>query len=228
MKGKAMKNHLLIQVCAKLIIGLIAVGLLLFLPAGTLHYWNAWVFIGVLFIPMLTVGSVLLWKAPDLLAKRMNTKEKEAEQKLVVLLSLVMFVGGFIVAALDFRYGWSRLPDWVALTAAAVFLLSYGLYAEVIRENAYLSRTVEVQENQKVIDTGLYGIVRHPMYLATLTLFMSMPLLLGSFYAFLIFLIYPALIVKRIQNEETVLKNGLDGYREYMKKVRYRIIPYIW
>lgn len=223
-----MKNHLFINVCVKLIMGLIAVGLLLFLPAGTFYYWNAWVFMGVLFIPMLAVGGVLLWRAPDLLAKRMNTKETETEQKQVVLLSLVMFTGGFIVAALDFRYGWSRLPDWVVLAAAAVFLLSYGLYAEVIRENAYLSRTVEVQENQKVIDTGLYGIVRHPMYLATLTLFLSMPLILGSFYAFIIFLIYPLLIVKRIQNEEAVLKNGLKGYDEYMKKVKYRIIPYIW
>jgi protein-S-isoprenylcysteine O-methyltransferase Ste14 len=167
-------------------------------------------------------------KSPDLLAKRLNTKEKEIEQKQVILLSLFMFVGGFIVAALDFRYSWSKLPDWIIIMAVVIFLISYALYAEVMRENAYLSRTVEVQVSQKVICTGLYGIVRHPMYLATITLFMSIPLILGSVYAFIIFLIYPLLITKRIKNEEAVLKEGLDGYIEYTEKIKYRLIPYIW
>jgi len=177
---------------------------------------------------MFAAGIILLIKSPDLLAKRLNTKEKEIEQKQVILLSLFMFIGGFIVAALDFRYSWSRLPDWIIITAAVIFLISYALYAEVMRENVYLSRTVEVQESQKVICKGLYGIVRHPMYLATITLFLSIPLILGSVYAFIIFLIYPLLITKRIKNEEAVLKEGLDGYIEYTKKVRYRLIPYIW
>lgn len=222
-----MKN-LFLKVCAKLVMGLAAVALLRFLPAGTVFYWNAWILIGILFIPMLAVWGFLLRRSPDLLAKRMNTKEKETEQKQVVLLSLLMFIGGFVAAGLDYRYGWSRLPVWLVIAAAAVFLISYGLYAEVIRENSYLSRTVEVQKDQKVVDTGLYGIVRHPMYLATLTLFMSMPLILGSVYAFIIFLIYPFLIVKRIKNEEAVLTEGLDGYHDYMKKVKYRLIPFIW
>jgi protein-S-isoprenylcysteine O-methyltransferase Ste14 len=208
--------------------GLITVCLLLFLPAGSIYYWNAWIFIGVLFVPMFAAGIILLMKSPDLLAKRLNTKEKEIEQKQVILLSLFMFVGGFIVAALDFRYSWSKLPDWIIIMAVVIFLISYALYAEVMRENAYLSRTVEVQVSQKVICTGLYGIVRHPMYLATITLFMSIPLILGSVYAFIIFLIYPLLITKRIKNEEAVLKEGLDGYIEYTEKIKYRLIPYIW
>lgn len=223
-----MKCKLLIQSCTKLLMGLIVVSLLLFLPAGSIYYWNAWIFMGVLFIPMIIVGVILLWKSPDLLAKRLNTKEKEAEQKKVVLLSSFMFAGGFIVAALDFRYSWSELPDWVIITAAVFFLISYGLYAEVIRENTYLSRTVEVQKSQKVIDTGLYGVVRHPMYFATIILFLSMPLILGSAYALIVFLIYPLLIIKRIKNEEAVLREGLDGYIEYTQKVKYRLIPYIW
>lgn len=208
--------------------GLLIISLLLFLPAGSIYYWNAWIFMGILFIPMLAIGIILLIKSPELLVKRLNTKEKEVEQKQVILLSLFMFAGGFIVAALDFRYSWSGLPDGIIITAAVIFLFSYALYAEVMRENAYLSRTVEVQENQKVIDTGLYGVVRHPMYMATITLFLSIPLILGSVYAFLIFLIYPVLITKRIINEETVLKERLDGYIEYTKKVKYRLIPYIW
>jgi protein-S-isoprenylcysteine O-methyltransferase Ste14 len=208
--------------------GLITVCLLLFLPAGSIYYWNAWIFIGVLFVPMFAAGIILLMKSPDLLAKRLNTKEKEIEQKQVILLSLFMFVGGFIVAALDFRYSWSKLLDWIIIMAVVIFLISYALYAEVMRENAYLSRTVEVQVSQKVICTGLYGIVRHPMYLATITLFMSIPLILGSVYAFIIFLIYPLLITKRIKNEEAVLKEGLDGYIEYTEKIKYRLIPYIW
>lgn len=223
-----MNCKLIIQMCIRYLLGLLIVSLLLFLPAGSIYYWNAWIFMGVLFIPMLAIGIILLIKSPELLAKRLNTKEKEVEQKQVILLSLFMFAGGFIVAALDFRYSWSKLPDGIIITAAVIFLLSYALYAEVMRENAYLSRTVEVQENQKVIDTGLYGVVRHPMYMATTTLFLSIPLILGSVYAFLIFLIYPLLITKRIKNEETVLKEGLDGYIEYTKKVKYRLIPYIW
>lgn len=223
-----MRSKLLIQSCTKFLLGFIIVGLLLFLPAGSIYFWNAWIFMGLLFIPMFIAGIILLWKSPDLLAKRLNTREKEAAQRQVIVLSLFMFVGGFLVAAFDFRYGWSKLPDWVSLAAAAIFLISYGLYAEVVRENAYLSRTIEVQKNQKVIDTGLYGIVRHPMYFATLLLFLSMPLILGSWYAFIIFLLYPVLVIKRIKNEETVLLKGLDGYQEYTRKIKYRLIPYIW
>ena len=223
-----MKWKLLIQACVKLFLGLIIVSLLLFLPAGSVYYWNAWIFICVLFIPMFIAGIILLWRSPDLLAKRLNSKEKETEQKQVILLSSLMFIGGFIVAALDFRHSWSKLPDWIMIISVVVFLISYGLYAEVIRENAYLSRTIEVQENQKVIDTGLYGIVRHPMYFATIFLFLSIPLILGSIYAFIIFLMYPLLIIKRIRNEEIVLREGLNGYIEYTQKVKYRLIPYIW
>lgn len=223
-----MRWELLIQACIKFLLGLIIVGLLLFLPAGSIYYWNAWIFIGVLFIPMFIAGIILLWKSPDLLAKRLNAKEEEIEQKKVIALSFLMFVCGFIVAALDYRYSWSQLPDWLIIISVIIFLSSYVLYTEVIRENAYLSRTIEVQENQKVIDTGLYGIVRHPMYFATVFLFLSMPLILGSIYSFIIFLMYPILIVKRIKNEEVVLREGLDGYIEYTRKVKYRLIPYIW
>jgi len=223
-----MQSKLLIQAITKFLMGLVVVSIVLFLPAGTIHYWNAWLFMGVLFIPMFMAGLILLLKAPNLLAKRMNVKEKETEQKQVVGLSLLMFAGGFIVAALDFRYSLSKLPDWVVVAAVIIFLISYGLYGEVMRENAYLSRTVEVQEDQKVIDTGLYGIVRHPMYFATVLLFLSIPLMLGSVYAFIIFLIYPFLLVKRIKNEEAVLREALTGYAEYTKKVKYRLIPFIW
>jgi len=223
-----MQNKLLIQAITKFLMSLAVVSMLLFLPAGTIHYWNAWLFMGALFIPMFVVGLILLRKSPTLLAKRMNVKEEETEQKQVIGLSLLMFVGGFIVAALDFRYSWSDLPNWIIVAAMIIFLISYGLYAEVIRENAYLSRTVEVQENQKVIDTGLYGIVRHPMYFVTVLLFLSIPIILGSVYAFIIFLIYPFLLVKRIKNEEALLRAGLTGYIEYTKKVKYRLIPFIW
>jgi len=223
-----MQSKLLIQAITKFLMGLIMVSILLFLPAGTIHYWNAWLFMGVLFIPMFIAGLILLLKSPNLLSKRLNVKEKETEQKQVIGLSLLMFVGGFIVAALDFRYSWSKLPDWVIIAAMIIFLISYGLYAEVMRENAYLSRTIEVQENQKVIDTGLYGIVRHPMYFVTVLLFLSMPFILGSVYAFIIFLIYPLILVKRIKNEEAILREELTGYAEYTKKVKYRIIPFIW
>ena len=183
---------------------------------------------GLLFLPILIFGCVLFLKAPELLKKRLASRETESAQKQVIAASLLMFVGGFVVAGLDFRFGWSRVPEWVVIAASVCLLGSYGLYAEVMRENAYLSRTVEVQQGQKVIDTGLYGIVRHPMYMATTVLFLSMPLVLGSWYAFGIFLAYPLLLVKRIKNEEAVLEAGLSGYREYKQKVKYRMFPFIW
>lgn len=219
---------LAIQALTKFAAGIGMIVLILFLPAGTWNYPNGLLFCGLLFVPMLILGAVLLWKAPDLLRKRLASKEKETAQKQVVGLSLLMFVGGFVVAGLDFRFGWSQMPGWVVTAASVVLLISYGLYAEVMRENAYLSRTVEVQEGQKVIDTGLYGLVRHPMYMATTTLFLSIPLVLGSWFAFAIFLLYPVLLVKRIQNEEAVLEAGLPGYVEYKQKVRYRMFPFIW
>ena len=218
----------MIQALVKYMLGLVMVQILLFVPAGTLNYWNGWLFIGLLFVPMLFLGIILFVKAPDLLEKRLNTKEKEGSQRQVIGLSALMFLGGFIVSALDYRVGWTEMPVAVVIVAAVILLLSYGLYAEVMRENAYLSRTVEVQENQQIIDTGLYGIVRHPMYLASTLLFLSIPLVLGSIVGFLIFLIYPVLMVKRIQNEEEVLEKGLKGYSEYKKKVRYRLLPFIW
>lgn len=223
-----MNGKLLIDALVKYFVGLAMVMAILFIPAGTLEYMNAWLFIGLLFIPMLVLGAVLLFKAPALLEKRLNSKEKESEQKSVIGISLIMFLGGFIVSALDYRFGWSDMPIAVVIIAAVVLLLSYAGYAEVMRENAYLSRTVEVQENQKVIDTGLYGIVRHPMYMVTTLLFLSIPLVLGSYIGFVIFLIYPVLLVKRIKNEEEVLEKGLPGYSEYKKKVKYRMIPFIW
>ena len=223
-----MKDNLLVNALTKFCGGFAIVAALLFLPAGTFHYWNAWLFIGVLFIPTFLVGLALLLKSPALLKKRLSTKENETEQKVVIALSFLMFVGGFIVAALDFRFGWSRVPTWAVIAAAGVFLIAYALYAEVMRENAYLSRVVEVQENQKVIDTGLYGVVRHPLYFATLLLFLATPLVLGSLWAFPVFLIYPFLIVKRIRNEEALLEKELTGYPEYMKKVKFRLIPLIW
>lgn len=221
-------KSLFFQAVTKYIAGLILVILLIFLPAGTLAYWNGWLFIGLLFIPMLFLGAVLLFKNPELLKKRLNSKEEESDQKKVIGLSGIMFLGGFIVSALDFRFGWSNMPIVVEIIASVVFLISYGLYAEVMRENAYLSRTVEVQENQKVIDTGLYGIVRHPMYFVTTLLFLMIPLILGSYPGFVIFLFYPFLLVKRIKNEEEILEKGLEGYAEYKKKVRYHMIPLIW
>lgn len=223
-----MRGRLIMQASMKLLSGIILIGLLLFLPAGTIRYWNAWLFVGVLFIPMLFVGCILLIKSPELLIKRLNTKEKETAQKQVIALSLLMFVGGFVVAGLDFRFGWSNLPCWAIITAVIIFLLAYGLYAEVMRENAYLSRTVEVQKEQKVIDTGLYGLVRHPMYFSTVLMFLAVPLILSSIYAFIVFLMYPFLLIKRIKNEEDVLSRELAGYTEYTKKVRYRLIPFIW
>ena len=223
-----MKARLLIQAMVKYLSGLLIVGLLLFLPAGTMHYWNAWLLIGALFIPMLFMGAILLVKSPDLLAKRLKSNETEREQKRVIRLSAMMFIGGMIASALDFRFVWSNMPSWVSLAAAAVLLIAYGLFAEVMRENAYLSRTIEVQEGQCIVDTGLYGIIRHPMYSATLFLFLSIPFVLGSFYAFFIFMLYPFLLGKRILNEEAVLRGSLPGYVAYMEKVRYRVIPFIW
>lgn len=223
-----MDKKLLIRAMTAFLAGLILVMLLVFLPAGTLQFPRGWLFTGLLFVPMLAVGIMLLIKNPALLKKRLDAKESEAEQKGVVLASGVMFLAGFITAGLDFRFDWLQIPMWISLLAAVLFLLSYAMYAEVLRENTYLSRTVRVQENQKVIDTGLYGIVRHPMYSATVLMFLSIPLMLGSAISFCIFLVYPFLIAARIQNEENVLQNGLDGYREYQKKVRYRLIPFIW
>lgn len=223
-----MNIKLLLQACMKFLMGLLFIGILLFLPAGTFMFWNAWLFVGVLFVPMLILGAVLFIKAPDLLKKRLNSKEKENEQKKVIGLSLIGFVAGFVVAGVDFRMGWSDLPQWLVIVASVLFLVSYGLYAEVMRENVYLSRTVEVQENQKVIDTGLYGIVRHPMYSATILMFLSIPIILGSAVVFVIFLFYPILIVKRIRNEEKVLEQGLEGYAEYKKRVKYRLIPLVF
>ena len=223
-----MTKQLLIQAIFKTGSGAILMGLLLFLPAGTVHYWNAWLLLAILFLPMLVVGIVLMRKAPDLLRKRLNTKETESDQITVIIGSSAMFVSGFILAGLDFRFGWLPLPRWVSIAAAVVFLIAYALYVEVLRENAYLSRTVEIQENQKVIDTGLYGIVRHPLYSVTLLLFLSIPLVLGSLISLVVFLFYPFLIAKRIRNEEQVLEAGLEGYTEYKTRVKYRIIPFVW
>ena len=208
--------------------GLILLGVFLFLPAGTLRWGNGWLFLALLFIPMLILGIVLYLRAPGLLEKRLNAKEKQTAQKGVQAWSGLMFMAGFILAGLDFRFQWTVVPAWLVLAASLVFLLSYGMYAEVMRENAYLSRTVEVQSGQKVVDTGLYGIVRHPMYAATVLLFLTIPLVLGSLLSFVIFLSYPTLIVLRIRNEEAVLEAGLDGYTEYKKRVRYRLIPLVW
>ena len=223
-----MTRQLLIQAMLKFFAGVVLLGVLIFLPAGTFYYWNAWLLMGILFVPMFFAGIVMMFKNPDLLRKRLNAKEKEAEQSLVIKLSGLMFILGFVAAGLNFRFRWIALPKWVSWAAAAFFLLSYLLFAEVLRENTYLSRTVEVQENQTVVDTGLYGIVRHPMYSASIVLFLSMPLVLGSLISFVVFLIYPVIISKRICNEEDVLERELTGYTEYKKKVKYKVIPFIW
>ena len=221
-----MDKKLFIQAITKFIFGFIIIALLLFIPAGTLNYWNAWLFIGILFIPMFMVGIILMINNPDLLRKRLNSKENESEQKVLLVLGGVMFSSGFVISGLNYRFQWMTLPKWMIIIATIIFLLAYLLYAEVLRENMYLSRIIEVQENQKVIDTGLYGIVRHPMYASTL--FLSIPLVLDSPVSFLIFLIYPVIIAKRIKNEEQVLEQGLEGYWEYKKKVKYKVIPFIW
>ena len=223
-----MENNLLTQALAKFFLGVIILGILIFLPALSLHYWQGWLLMSILFVPMFVAGLVMLAKNPDLLRKRLNAKEQEAEQKTVVKLSGLLFITAFVVAGLNWRFGWWVLPDWAVWVAAGLFLASYLLYAEALRENTFLSRTIEVQENQKVIDTGLYGIVRHPMYMATTILFLAMPLVLASPFSFLIMLGYIPVIAKRIKNEEKVLEEGLVGYAEYKKKVKYRILPFIW
>ena len=223
-----MDSKLFMQAVTKFLVGLLLVGLLLFLPAGTFAFWQAWLLIFILFVPMFIAGLILMKKSPDLLRKRLNVKEEQTEQKTVILLSGLMFLAAFIAAGLNFRFGWVILSGAVSFVAAIVFLFAYILYAEVMRENAYLSRTVEVQDNQKVIDTGLYGIVRHPMYLSTLLLFLAMPLVLGSIISFAIMLAYIPIISKRIRNEEQVLEEGLEGYKEYKQRVKYKVIPFVW
>ena len=223
-----MDHKLFKQAIAKFLAGLILVGVLLFVPAGTFSYPQAWLLIVILFVPMFIAGLVMMKKSPDLLKKRLNVREEQAEQKAVIAWSALMFLAAFVAAGLSFRFSLLVLPPWVSWAAAVLFLLSYALYAEVLRENAYLSRTVEVQENQRVIDTGLYGVVRHPMYMSTLLLFLSMPLVLGSVISFVITLAYIPIIAARIRNEEQVLEEGLEGYAEYKKRVRFRVIPFIW
>lgn len=226
--GITVSGKLFFQAILKFLLGIVLVGVLVFLPAGTLSFFNGWLFMGILFIPMFIAGIVMIFKNPELLKSRLDAKEKEKDQSLVIKLSGLMFLAGFIVAGLDFRFGWLPLPKGVSIGAAAVFLIAYILYAEVLRENTYLSRTIRVQENQKVVDTGLYGIVRHPMYAVTLLLFLSMPLVLGSLISFIIFMAYPFIIAKRIRHEEEFLEKELDGYSEYKQKVKYRLIPYMW
>ena len=223
-----MDIKLFFQAVLKFLCGFVLVAALLFIPAGSFGYRQAWLLLGILFVPMFCAGIVMLAKNPELLRKRLNAKEKQSEQKAVILLSGLMFLAAFLLAGLNFRFGWMVLPGWVSIAAAVVFLLAYALYAEVLRENVYLSRTVEVQENQKVIDTGLYGVVRHPMYMTTLLLFLSMPLVLGSVLSFAVMLLYIPIIAKRIRNEEQVLEAGLDGYAEYRRRVRYKVIPFVW
>ncbi len=217
-----------VQAIIRFISGLLLVGILLFLPAGTFDYPQAWILIGILFVPMFIAGLIMMRKSPELLRKRLNVREKETEQKKVILFSGLMFIASFITAGLNFRFGWIVMPIWISYVSAGLFLMAYALYGEVLRENEYLSRTIEVQEGQKVVDSGLYGIVRHPMYMCTLVLFLAMPLVLGSVISFLIMLFYLPIIAKRIRNEEAVLEAGLEGYKEYMEKVRYRIIPFVW
>lgn len=223
-----MNKSLLTQALIKLVSGLLLICILIFLPAGSFSFWQGWLFIGILFIPMLTAGVILMRKNPDLLRKRLDAKEKESEQRTVVAMSGFLFLAAFIIAGLNWRFGWWLIPDWAVWVAAGMFLCSYVLYAEVLRENTYLSRTIEVQKGQKVIDTGLYGIVRHPMYMATIILFLSMQLVLASPISFFIMLGYIPVIAKRINNEEHVLEEGLDGYKEYKEKVKNKIIPGIW
>lgn len=228
LRGDFMTIGLFFQALIKFFLGVVLVGMLIFLPAGSFSYFNGWLLMGVLFIPITIAGIVMMLKNPLLLKSRLEGKEKQKDQDIVVKLSGLMFLAGFIVAGLGFRFGWYVLPKVISIGASVVFLLSYLLYAEVMRENTYLSRTIQVQENQKVVDTGLYGIVRHPMYFATLLLFLSIPLVLGSVFSFIIFLAYPFIIAKRIKGEEKLLENELPGYTEYKQKVKYRLIPFIW
>ena len=223
-----MNAKLFVKAITKFLAGALLVGVLLFVPAGTFDYWQAWLLMGILFVPMFAAGLIMMKKSPELLEKRLNAKEEQGEQKVVILFSALMFIAAFIMAGLNYRFGWIVLPIWVSYAAAVVFILAYALYAEVLRKNVYLSRTVEVQENQKVIDTGLYGIVRHPMYMTTFLLFLSMPLVLGSVISFVIMLVYIPIIAKRIRNEEKVLEAGLVDYAEYKQKVKYKVVPFIW
>ena len=223
-----MTIKLFFQALTKFLAGLVLVGVLLFIPAGTLAYWQAWLFIALLVVPMFVVGLILMFRQPELHRKRLDAKEKQEEQKWVVALSGLMFLAMFVVAGFNRRFQWCLLPDWAVYVASVVFLIGYALYAEVLRENVWLSRTIEVQEHQNVIDTGLYGIVRHPMYAATLLLFLAMPLVLASPISFLIMLLYIPIIAKRIRNEEAVLDQGLEGYTEYKQRVRYKVIPFVW
>lgn len=226
--GGVMDTKLLGTALTRVFVGLVIMTLLIFVPAGSLGYWQGWLLLGILFVPMIIAGFVMLFKCPDLLRKRLNLKEEQKDQKIVVLLSGLMFILAFVVAGLNYRFSWIMMPNWVPIVFTIVFLVAYILYAEVLRENVYLSRTVEVQENQKVIDTGMYGVVRHPMYTTTLLLFLSMPLVLGSIFSFVITLMYIPIIAMRIKNEEEVLSEGLLGYKDYMTKVKYRLIPFIW
>ena len=219
---------LLWEALSKFTCGLLLVGLLLFLPAGTLRYPGGWLLIGLLFVPMLVAGFVMLVKSPEFLRKRLDAKEKQTAQKGVLAFSAVMFIAGFLVAGLDCRFGWSEMPGWVVTAASVLFLTAYALYAEVMRENAYLSRTVKVEEGQTVVDTGLYGVVRHPMYAVTILLFLMMPLILGSWYALIAFAFYPVVIAVRLKDEEALLTRELPGYAAYKEKVRYRLLPFIW
>ena len=223
-----MNGKLFVSAIVKFLAGVILVGLLIFLPAGSFMYWNGWLLMVILFVPMFCAGIVMMIKDPNLLRERLDAKEKEGEQKTVVALSGLMFLVGFVLCGLNFRFSWIKLPTRVVIVAAVFFIISYVLYAEVLRENAYLSRTIKVQEGQKVVDTGLYGLVRHPMYAVTIGLFLSIPLVLGSVISFIVFLAYPFIIVKRIKNEEQVLEENLEGYKEYKAKVKYRLIPFIW
>ena len=223
-----MDIKLFFQALSKFLIGLIIICILLFIPAGTINYPNGWLFIALLFIPMLFAGIIMIFKSPDLLRRRLNAKENEDEQKTVILISGIIFLLAFILAGLNFRFGWFNLPSIVVIIASVIFLLAYIMYAEVLRENEYLSRTVEVSENQKVVDSGLYGLVRHPMYTSTIFLFLSMPLVLDSIFSFVVMLVYPIIIIFRIRNEEKVLENELIGYKEYKEKVKYKLVPYLW
>ena len=223
-----MDKDLFLQSFLKFILGVVIVGLLLFLPAGSFSYWQGWLLMGILFVPMFCAGLVMMARNPDLLRKRLNAKEEEREQKTVVKLSGLLFIAAFVIAGLNWRFGWCVLPNWAVWVSAGLFLVCYLLYAEVLRENTFLSRTIEVQENQKVIDTGLYGIVRHPMYMATTVLFLAMPLVLASPISFAVMLLYIPLIAKRIKNEESVLEEGLEGYKEYKQRVKYKVLPFIW
>lgn len=221
-------KKLFFEAVFKFLLGIVVIGLLIFIPAGSLNFINGWIFMGILFIPMLVAGIVMMIKNPQLLARRLDAKEKQKEQGLLIKMSGLMFIVGFVLAGLDYRFKWFVLPPIVTYIAAGTFLLSYIMWAEVLRENTYLSRTIKVEDNQTVIDSGLYGIVRHPMYTATIFLFLAMPLVLGSLISFFVFLIYPVLIIFRIIYEEKLLEKELTGYIEYKKKVKYRLIPFIW